>query len=283
MNPQDYQEAVKSLNELSDKEEKINVASESQRIKIKNSYGDKIRALEDARDAEVDVITEKKTKALGVLKAQEVPYRETIAKAERFFNFMHRLVTGQSVTIPELSYRADEQGRLCSYESHMLKAKPVAVIRSDLHNKIYLYIYPNRKTVNKFSLSIKGNASLLMERESIKVNIKDAPTEEALLGYMNRNIDKIRAMVNLQQLDELSAEYETAIKLFEEKSWKVLYLKHRKYYYEERYSMGTSTQEYKDICAILTQLQKNQKDLVLLVGHVTSEEGTQLLEKLLGV
>jgi flagellar hook-associated protein FlgK len=277
MQPSDFYEALKSIRTVDNQVESLrNEVSSNIRL-VRSSYADQIYDLERKRDAEVQDIEEQRDKALKSLETSITAQKEIRDQVNRYLAFIHLFMQGNEAQTPEVTHKREQ-------------FFAVKTLREDKYNKIYLYIIPNGNRVNKFSLIIEGDAPLLMEGRRIRIHIKDDSSKEKLLAYIERNLKRLHETLHevlhkkypLKTLVELTVESETAIKLFlEQKSWRILYLESRKYYYEERYSGGTDTDMYKDICSLLSVYKKNKKDLVLLAGQMKSDEGRQILENYL--
>jgi hypothetical protein len=272
-----FHTAGKTLNKLSQDEAKIKNDSDKQIRDINSDYRDKIYALEIERNGKTEAIETQRNTQINTIEEQSKLSAEIIKRVEQLFKFMHLSIEGFDVPTPDVHYYNNSMDA----SNKRVQVYPIATLREDKYNKIYLYILPNKKPTNKFTLKIEGYSPLGNERNwHGERDVKNAPTQEALIEYAKKNIDKIRATLP-SNLDELAIEYETAVELLKDKNWWILYLENRKNYYVSHYSGGTTTPEYKDLCAIYNQYKKNPKDMVLLVGQLKSEEGRQILEILL--
>jgi hypothetical protein len=270
-----FHTAVSTLNKLSQYEDQVRNNSDKKIRDINGDYRAKIYDLERERDGKTGEIGAQRDSEINTIKEQSKPHAEVTERVNRLFHFMTLNIKGLDVPTPDVHYYNH------AVMNRKVQVNPIATLREDKYNKIYLYILPNKKPTNRFTLKIEGYSPLGNERNwHGERAVKDAPTQEALIEYAKKNIDKIRAVLP-SNLDELASEYELAVELLKDKDWWILYLADRKNYYAEHYSGGTTTPEYKDLCAIYAQYKKNSKNMILLLGQLESEEGKQVLEKLL--
>jgi hypothetical protein len=287
MNTQDiknYYEAIKTLDQISKEIKSVEDDFKAQDRALTRYYNEKISELETEQRTKYKALRALETKQHYAFKEKEEPLTATVKHTENLLEFMRTFISGDDqAPTPEVSYWTDrdEDGSYIIGKKKIFYS-PVATLRNDKYNQVYLYIVKNKNKVNKFTLLMEGNCALdLFDRSrTIRKDIKDAPTEKELLGYMNRNMDKIKALLP-DNLDTLTAEYESAVKLFKDVEWQKLYLEYRTNHYVHDYANGTSQPEYKDLTAIYSQIKKNPKDLVLLIGQLESDEGKNTLEKLL--
>jgi hypothetical protein len=174
---------------------------------------------------------------------------------------------------PEVSFYSDrdEKGAYINPKRKVI-VEPIKTLREDMYSVIKLYIVPNGKPTNKYSLIIRGYhifGELIRENfgeyvnrvnEShcnMKYTVKETPTEKELLEYANnpKNLPKIMALLPIRELDTLGEQYEEALNLLKDTEWQRLYYEDRKAYYENHYSRGTETPEYAAVLLALKQLK----------------------------
>jgi hypothetical protein len=268
-----FQKAKETSEKISNKMDHIRIETDKQCQKVKWFYQDKIYALEQERDRQVDILTTKSSKEIEYLKNEAEKSHQILNNVDRLFSFMKLFIEGFSVDEPEVYYYSE-------LERRRIFVSPIATLKEDAYCKFRLYILPNRKPKNKFSLIIYGTAPLLGAKDpfraKFKFNEKCNVSKEALVKYYQRNEARIKARLPTN-LDELAADYEKAVKLFQDDAWKSLYLEDQKYYYEERVSRGVNSPEYRDIIKLI----KHFKNPALLVGQLESGEGMNILCKLL--
>jgi hypothetical protein len=223
---------------------------------IESSYSNRIKKLEEERWAIIESLNDS-------------GFQEVLDNMERHFEHLNKFISGTEIAeVPGVPY-------YCTGDT------AIATLRDDKYNKINLYIVRNRNKVKGFTLLIEGNTAL-RSSSTVSREIKTASTEEELLKYVSRNMGKIKAKLPIT-LDELTAEYETVVKMFKDVEIQKHYLKYRMDYYTNDVTDYADEPGYKDIVAIYNQLEKNPLDLVLLVGVVESEEGREILDKLLRI
>jgi hypothetical protein len=272
-----FHTAVSTLNKLSQYEDQVKNNADKQIRDINGDYRGKIYDLERERDGKTYEIGTQRDSEINTIKEQSKPHAEITERVNRLFRFMHLSIEGLDVPTPDVHYYNNSMDA----SNKRVQVDPIATLREDKYNKIYLYILPNKKPTNRFTLKIVGYTPLNNEHNwKGEQDVKDAPTQEALVEYAKKNLDKIKSLLP-SNFEELATEYEFAVELLKDKDWWILYLASRKNYYAEHYSGGTTTPEYKDLCAIYAQYKKNPKDMILLLGQLKSEEGKQILEKLL--
>ena len=276
-----FQKAKETSEKISNKMEHIQIEIDKQCRKVKGVYQDKIYALEQERDHQVNILTTKSSKEIEYLKNEAEKSHQILNNVDRLFSFMKLFIEGFSVDEPEVYYYSDrdEYGNYLR-DRRRIFVSPIATLKEDAYCKFRLYVLPNRKPKNKFSLIIYGTAPLLgakdQFRAKFKFNEKCDVSKEALVKYYQRNEARIKARLPAN-LDELAIDYEKAVKLFQDDAWKSLYLENQKYYYEERVSGGVNSPEYRDIIKLI----KHFKNPALLVGQLESGEGKNILCKLL--
>lgn len=259
-----YQNNIDQINALYEKQKKINNDHDKKAWDIKDKYREQISKIEDKRYSELFVIEKKKNKEIEEIEAQKKIVSEEISKVRKLLEFTNLYVQGMVVEKPVVY----------SYDSYREKQtiEPVRLIREDKYCIIHLYIIPNEKPVNKFSLIAVGCCPILEPtRETINplhsygirahtenhmtahimYGVKDSYSEEDLMEYIEKNIKRIMKLFSV--IDEIIPTYEKAVELFEHDEWKIIYYNDRKDYYENRYCNGTATPEYK---AVLKKLKK---------------------------
>jgi hypothetical protein len=160
----------------------------------------------------------------------------------------------------------------------VLLSKPITVLQNNEYAFVGVYIVPNEKPKNKYSLVIVGDSIFREFREfksyglpcncstpsgyycRIEIAIKDLPTKEELMKYDNNKTFKKIATRLYEVLNEKAKMYNFAKKLYESKEWKIAYLEYKKDYYENHYSRGIEQPEYKAICKELNQTKKAVQD-----------------------
>jgi hypothetical protein len=276
-----YQEAIKTATEINKEIESINKDYSQQIRVIEHLYNEKISTLEEEKRIQTNLLEDSKSQQIRILEEKEAPHRLIISKTRRLLDHMNKFINGHFLAHPPEIYYYSNKGEKGNYLpiQRRIDISPVATLRDDKYNKIFLYITHNKNKVNKFTLHVEGHTALSL-CTSVRKDLKDAPTEKDILNYMNKNIEKIKSKIP-NDLDTLITEFESAIELFKNVDYQLLYLKYRMDYYKLDYSQGTEMPEYKDVCALYKHLEKNPKNLVLLIGQLKSTEGIEILEKLL--
>ena len=268
-----YNEAMKVLKEGRAQRDTIIGTAKQKQHENGTKYQDLMRELEKQKYA---IEQEIQTKEDADLKALETQMEGSL-KIQKEFKTMMELFkviengTENNFKVPEVYFY--NYGNRVYY-------KPMSYIFSDPYKSIGVYIVPNKKPKNKFSLILVGNTifheevlrsvsntlAYELHNYGLSVNtsganvvmlIKDASTEKVLLDYSNSiQFDKFVANLS-NKFNTLEEMYEQAKKLYQEKEWQIEYMKHLKHYYQEQYCNGVSTPEYKEVIKKLNALLKD--------------------------
>ena len=271
----EYRNATKNIKESSDQIITIQKESNKKAYEIEWEGKNAARKIESEYQKKANVIKEEAKAKIEQLTKNNAGYHETRVKVQRYFKLLECRKSGGFKQEPEVYFYShkDAQGNYIS-NARKVFHKHVGILRQDTYNDIRLYIVENGNSVNHLSLIIKGSSFFGDElRDRTKSNgyvsnchdncniegvVKAASNKEELLKYIERpqNINRIKEMLPAN-LDSLAEEYEIVCELIKDKEWQILYLEHRKNYYETQYSRGTETPEYKEVLKKLKKLQSN--------------------------
>lgn len=285
-----YYEAIRQIRASHKYEEDVKDKVEKECYTIKDNYRDKIHALEHTQDNKINALTRKKDAILEQLQKKKEPYNALLKTAETFFDYIDvyvgpiRLFLTPDKKLPLLLYdleedEKDEYNRRLRNEPRVLEPldvsiyndrddsgnyighraikkalPPIEMLADDNMKRVGLFIMPNKKPLNKYSLTLVFRYSLptnIITGRQDRVTLKDFPTEKALMAYY----EKARAKLIETYVTPYIAtekEYTKAIETFKDPAWRLAYMQHKKHYYEECYSRGADTKEYK---AILAEIQ----------------------------
>lgn len=292
-----YYEALNYIKASHKYEGEIEEEFDNKCHKIKWAYRDKIHALENTRDRKINVMTNTKDAVLKQLQKKKEPYNALLKTAETFFNYMdvyvgpirifltpdkklplllhdleedekdeynRRLRNEPRVLEPLVVYTYSDYDNSGSYIGRNANKKvlpPIEMLADDNMKRVGLFIMPNKKPLNKYSLTLAFRYSL--PTNIIKtspgrqdwITLKDFPTEKALMAYYGKARAKL---IETYVTPYIAAEkeYTEAIETFKDPAWRLAYMLHKKHYYEKHYSHGTDTKEYK---AILKETQALRK------------------------
>lgn len=268
----DAKKQVKKLNALKDSHDK-QCGAEIREIDWK--YRDLKRDLDEKCMKETGVVEKRKEEYKNKIKSQLKPYYEIINDTETTYKLFEVLISDNSDM--DFEYRFDR-------ESPVIIDTPV----DTQYLKVWVYIMGNNKPKNCFSLKIRVKSMFQWQFEEFRIdsrNIKDLPTEKELELWYEKNKNNLRwkwgvSFVYLPDILEAHADleqkFEKARELWKQKSWQRAFWLHKKDYYENHYTSGTDTDEYKDICLLLKTAWIN---LPLLVGQIKSDMGKKELER----
>lgn len=239
---------------------------------IEKSYREKISALENEMRDQMHAAELNQEKLKEALNVESVPYKGTIDKVKRILEFIKLFMSNPSVSAPEI-YRysdRDDQGNYLGYNNkRKIMIDPIKTIYQDTYNIFNLYIVPNKKPTNKYSLIIRGYtifgsimrnylygsiSGISDSNCNIYINVKDAPTVKELQSYVEKHMDKISNMIPKECIS-FAKEYEEAIELFNDVRWQIFYWESMKKYYEDGVHNGTEDPEYAIILDHLKQLK----------------------------
>jgi len=160
-----------------------------------------------------------------------------------------------------------ENGNYPDKEKQYLK--PLRILKNDEFAKIQTFIYENDKPKNKYTLCIIGktifNKKLIEkipyyyglgvhdEDTNIRAWLRDAPTKEELIKWIDKKKDVLKDF--LEEHKAVEKEYKEVIESTKTKDWQKAYWESRKDYYENFYSHGTETDEYKHVLGELKKLK----------------------------
>ena len=270
----EYRNAAKNIKISSDQMDTIKKEANKKTSNIEWEGREAARKIENEYRLKADAIKEEAKKKIEQLIKENAGYHETRVKVQRYFKLLELRESGGFKVEPEVYVYShkDPQGKYIS-NARKVFYEHVGILRQDKYNDIRLYIVENGNSVNNLSIIIRGSSFFgddLRDRVkisqgyinnchdncNIQINLKIGSSKEELLKYIERsqNFNKMKEMLPAN-LDALAKEYEIVCELIKDKEWQILYLEHKKDYYENRYSHGTETDEYKEILKKLKKLK----------------------------
>lgn len=134
------------------------------------------------------------------------------------------------------------------------------VLHDDKYKRVIVYFENNNKPKNNVTLKIKIESLFRYHFTAVNMfttDIRYARTAEELTEWFKKNENNLKWEKGWQCADQLSdivvelfrleKLYEDVKLLWEKKGWKLVYWNYKKYYYENHYSRGTETEEYRDV------------------------------------
>jgi hypothetical protein len=239
---------------------------------IKKSYERRISALQTEMSDSVNEAERNREAQVGQLNESAVPHKTTISNVKKILRYMDLLRMDNTPWSPAVYTYSnyDENGKYISVK-RKITFDPICTILSDEYNALMLYIVPNKKPVNKFSLVIRGysifakmdlfrarygSISGIHDLEcNIYATVKDASTEKELLAYVESSMEKIKTSIPKECI-EFATEYEDAKEKFQDPRWQLFYWEYQKENYEKHVSSGTSDPEYSKILGRIRELKK---------------------------
>lgn len=263
-----YKEAKKELKAINEKQKQTEERLNKQLSQVTDKYYKLEKQLRDNKYKEENKIEKEKEKETKRFEAMKEKHTPIITEYQMVIELMGVIEHNKNYSLSELQvyyydYIKDEKaGYIKSSDKVRFYYEPIDVLADDDFKKIYLYITKNRKPKNCFSLIAVGN-TIFNEKiikipysygldahtgySNIQIVIKDLPNEKDLKDYLERNKKRILKDF-LEEHKKVVVKYEEVLKKTEDsKEWKIAYLESQKYYYENCYSGGTETEEYKKV------------------------------------
>lgn len=269
-----YKKALSDLEKSHEDEKESIKATEIKKRTIHNECSEKVRELEAARNKAVDKINEDLNLKKEKYKTEREAPTVITSQVKTLLKLMGIIKDpGIQLGSPEVYFYSnkDTKGNYIT-PSRKVFIDPIKTLLDNMFAVIKLYVVPNGKPTNKYSLVIRGyhifgdlirdnfrgNVNRINETHcNIKDVVKETPTENELLDYANnpKNLPKIMALLPIEELNTFGEQYHEAMKLLKDIEWQILYYEDQKNYYENYYSNGTETPEYAAILENLKQLK----------------------------
>jgi len=273
--PEECKKAKGKIKEIKERERKYLDANQEELEKIRCKYRELIWNLEQKKNQEKKKIIDRKIQFEEKIKSEINPHYEQITQFKKILNFMEIQKDKRDLPfeVYKYDYPRDEHGEVIRVQRGNCLDYPekieipydeIKTIKNDEYAVIKVFIVENDKPKNKLSLVVVGssifNKDLFTQRRdfysyglschtshnSIQLVIKDKPTKEELLQYLEKHKKNILKDYLLEH-DQLEKDYEKTIQLTNNKQWELAYWEDKKDYYENRYSHGIETEEYKDV------------------------------------
>jgi hypothetical protein len=259
---EEYHKAKQELDKLNKEEKMLHEKQKTELDKIHNYYWEMERALCDRKDKEYEIIEDIHKEQDNEIQKRMEPHTKILSEYNKILIFME-IYKSEKNPNDFIVYR---------YEGYYPDQKkksyiPIDTIKNDKYAKIQVFITPNSKPKNCYSLVIAGRTifyeSIIRppytygcdcnhDGANILFNPIDKPTEDELKAYYKKRKQSILKEF-LDEHKKIEKEYEEVIKNTSNKQWEIIYWEYQKDYYENHYHMGIETGEYKEI---LKQLKK---------------------------
>lgn len=280
MNPKDYKLALDTNEKICQQINALKEKTKKERSRLKyDVYDPKITALERERDAALEAVDQSEEKEKARLEAQ----RASLDQYKRFLCFIDAYYRYKDPTPLECYHFKYPHPYRIYYDS-------IDTLVQTKYLLIQVYITENKKPKNCFSLILLGHSPFNRDHIedlhdygitahssscAIKKNLRDAPTKRELQEWYTKNKPSI--LHNwIEQHKALEAEYDEAVALFQKnKEWQTIYWE------RQRDQCSTNSEPFQFAEDMLTLINTPQKDLPLLLGHLKTDRGTQMLGKFL--
>jgi hypothetical protein len=246
-------------------------------------YRPKIHELERLRDEEVEKVKKNFSEFKTKREQENQPNIEIITATKRIMSLFEIIIHTPDLALEVYTYSdRDDNGNYLRGNRRQIHYTSIDTIAQDQYKNIQVYIVPNKKPINKFSLTIRGNSLFakvlnderrngyingLNGRSDLSIVLKEGPRAEDLKNYYEKR--KENTLLDfLATHTKVESEYEEAKKLFKALEWKLLYIEHL----IENHSDNA---DFKKLHKILST---NPRNLPLLTGQLESDTGKDLLE-----
>ncbi len=267
-----YHENKAEINNLNNALEKFREERRKEQRAIEDEIYEKIRVLEDRKYKKIRKIEGKIDREKKRVESIETELAKPIKQVEKILALIEVFKSGHDTNFEVYYYSdEDEEGNYIS-DKRKIVISPLEVLADDKYKKVAVYIVPNDKPKNKFTLIIRGKSifayydifqlrihsygwigGIQDDRCNVEMNLKSLPTEKELSVWFGKNKQNFLKDFFTKH-KQLESEYEKAIDLYKNsRAWRVFYWEGRKDYYENHYLHGTETEEYKEV---LKELKK---------------------------
>jgi len=286
-----YNESLEKLKKRNKEIAEFSEKCANERRELENKYRDliwdlnqKIRDLERKRDKKIENIKNKNSFYKSEILKRYVFNQQYVDYTQKIFGMIDLFDNELEETIP---------------------LEPVDIIADDNYKKIYVEIANNNKPVNCCDLIIHINHifSNIMYSNTISYILrmsagwrgedfilKSSHSKEILLKWYQKNKSHLKFKRKhqkdiylfkdvLSELSELETIYKQAQELYKQTQWQLAYLYYKKYYYENYYSNGKETEEYKSTLERIKIIKTERKNLPLLIADIETEKGREEFSK----
>lgn len=276
----EYKQAEQELKKIQEEKDKEDKVYSKEKESVYHKFYALERELEQKKRKENERIESKNERFRAKMSTKEIPHVEMMEAYKRILSFMEIKKDKRNLPfeVYKYDYPRDEHGEVIRVQRGNCSCYPEKIkihygqketIKNDEYAVIKVFIVENDKPKNKFSLVVVGSSifpgdlftqkrdfysyglSCRTDHNTIQLLIKDKPTKDELLQYLERRKESILGDY-LVEHGQLEKDYEEAIRLTDNKQWELAYWEDKKYYYEHHYSRGTETEEYK---AVLKQIK----------------------------
>ena len=270
----EYKNSLKQIKEFNEKIVILDSAQQKETYRLKyDVYQPKIRAIEKERDDMLETVKAKNEAEVQELNNFITSQRVIVKEVEQIYAlidlYMGNLENPYKPGVYLYTYSdIDEQGYYIS-NKRKIYYQAIESLGVDAYKSTALYVVDNGKPTNKYSLVLAYSTIFnndILHKQWVYINkvnkenctniiiLKEGPDKDKLISWYRKN-DLPTEVKNLFDIHKkLETKYEEAVELYAIKEWKKGYLQWKKKYYENNYSRGTETSEYKAICKELESL-----------------------------
>ena len=226
----DYENAQNELESIQKEKDELKKSIKL----IEKDFDIRIQKLKKEKDSAVFQARKNINNHEAVLNIKKSSCEGTINAVHHIKDLMEIVMNHSKVTPPEVYTHSDkdEKGNYLGWKKRRkIPIDPIKTIKDDEYSIFNLYIVPNKKPANKYSLIIRGYSifggllrgftygciSGVNESScNFYITIKDAPTKEVLLAYVEKHMNKIMEKLP-SSYDLIVKEYQEAEQLINEK------------------------------------------------------------------
>lgn len=274
----EYHRSQKQIDDIYNHIEVVNVLSTKETHRLKyDIYRPQMDALRDAEFKAIQAVEKDRDEKVAKMKEDIKARQVVVDQVKRILTLFN--VSSEDHAHSNALYRYerhDEKGNYLS-DARRVTIDPVGCLIDNAYLNIKVYLVENGKPKNKYCLYAVGHSIFAGEHclgldkfcygyirgvhevgSNVRSVLKEGPVAEDLLKWYEKNKATLMADY-IADHRKVEQDYVEAMELMKDIHWTILHLEDRKDYYENSYSGGTETPEYKEICGRLSALKKVQQ------------------------
>lgn len=253
----EYKNALSQLKTLNKQQKQQEVIIEGEKKAVEDKYWELERKLREKRDKlasnkhkEVNGMDSKLLKYENKMSVKKQIYNDVCNNVEDIFKMFDILISENKEPTVFDEFPSKE-GKCLG----LLK-----VLHDDKYKRVFVYLESNNKPKNNVTLKIKIESLFRYHFDAVNIStmeIRYASTVDELTEWFQRNENDLRWKWGWQEIiyftnimeEQFCLEklYGDVQELWGKKGWRRVYWNYKKDYYENCYSSGTETEEYRDV------------------------------------
>jgi hypothetical protein len=275
-----YIESKKKVEQYHKEIKNINIEYQTKKREIETLFYEKEREIRNEKYEKEKILINQYNEQNEILNKNNEQYKTDLKEFNYFldlYDLKEKEFNLNDYEVYYYDYPKKENGENdYSKGTEKFLYKEIEILKNEKFLNLKVYITKNDKPLNKYSLIIIGKSYFLdkfgdnarnlnlsinkdygikthTNNENIRIKIKDFSKEKYALEYYKKNKDKLLKTF-LSEHKKVEQDFFKVIKQTDLKSWEIESLKRKKYYYENNYSNGINTEEYKTIMEKLNKL-----------------------------